>query len=514
MRRLSLAFLLTLAGAASATLPRVSVQSPLLPVAGPAAGRLPSAPTAASFSAQALAASPIAFLPSALPAPALVERAIPSHSVPRHQGVEAAAAPRVAEALLDHAGLGAGLTEGSLEDSSRALERNFLASAAMDSGIAEGGPLRPAVEGGFAHLDLVRRLLSRLDLSDDGDPARAAALKRAVRSVLQTPTGRGMAEQFIAEGAKGTVRFEAFEGSRLYDANGRRIFYAPRAFTDWKGDHVSVRMNLDYLGADAQFQEQDLPPTLAHELFGHGLWYWRAAAENALQAFHHHELNETNARLVGWLVDFEMDRAFEENGAWNYLQDPAQFLRNLKLRLPYYALTFSNKELAKPLEALESRLISARAKRARLESELANHRSWNAVIDHFARKHGVDESRFTQLRQVMADTEQNYRDELSTMDDIISDVDGTIARMKAETDRQSERYLQRTASHPLFTRLEAAAKENARRLAEMVAKASMAAAPAPAAPAHESPKSDQLTFDDLMRIYREDRQRHPEHWQG
>lgn len=498
MRRLASLLLLTLAGAASAALPRVSLQAPLLPVTGPAAALLPNAVSAAPLSVLPLCAAPIALTASALP----------------HRGVEPAAAPKVAETLLENASLGAQMAEGSLEDSAPALERNFMNAAAMGTGVSGGGPVSPGPAVVFTHQDLEQRLLSRLSLDDAGEASRAAALKRAVRSILRTPTGRGMAEQFIAEGAKGAVRFEAFEGSRLYDTDGRRIFHAPRAFTEWKGDHVSVRMNLDYLGTDAQFQEQDLPPTLAHELFGHGLWYWRAAAENALQVFHHHELNETNARLVGWLVDFEMDRRFEEDGAWSYLQDPARFLRNLKLRLPYYALTFSNEELARPLETLEARLVSARAERDRLDTELSNHRSWNAVIDHFVRKHGIAEQRFARLRRDMADTDQKYQDDLANMDAILSDVDGTIRRMKDEPDRQSERYLKWASSHPLFSRLEAAARENARRLTEMVTKASMASAGAPARDSYEAPQSDQLTFGDLLRLYREDRERHPDRWRG
>lgn len=493
MRRLPSLLLLALAGAASAALPRVSPQAPLLPVTSPAAS-IPPALTASAL----LPAGPIT---APIAAPIAAPVAAPS----------ALAARPVAETLLENAGLGAKMAEGSLEASAPALERNFMNAAAMDSGVSEGAAVFQAPAGSFEHQDLEERLLSRLSLEDQGDAARAAALKRAVRGVLGTPTGRDMAEQFIAEGAKGAVRFEAFEGSRLYEVDGRRVFYAPRAFTDWMGDHVDVRMNLDYLGADARLQEQDLPPTLAHELFGHGLWYWRAAAENAFQAFHYHELNETNARLVGWLVDFEMDRRFEENGAWSYLRDPAQFLRNLKLRLPYYALTFSNEELARPLEALEARLVAARAKRGRLEGELANHRSWNGVIDHFAGKHGIPERRFARLRQTMADADQNYRDEIANMDAIISDVDGAIGRMKAEPDRESERYLQWAASHPLFARLEAAARESARRLIELVSKAPSAA---PSAETPEAPKSDQLTFDDLVRLYQEDRQRHPDHWEA
>ena len=206
-----------------------------------------------------------------------------------------------------------------------------------------------------------------------------------------------------------------------------------------------------------------------------------------------------------------MDRRCEANAAWNYLQDPTKFLRNLKLRLPYYALTFSNEELTRPLETLEERLLAARAKRRNLEIELANHRSWNAVIDHFERRHGLPERRFTQLRRTMADTEQIDRDQLANMGAIISDLDGAVARMKVEADRRSERYLQRAASHPLFVRLEAQARENSRRLIKLVSRAAPAA---PSAEDSQAEKSDQFTFEDLMRLYREDLELRPDHWEG
>lgn len=395
------------------------------------------------------------------------------------------------------------------------LTLSGAASAALPR-VALQAPLMPptgpaAAVLPVAGLQSVTALLERLTLEPGGAPEHGAALALAVQRMLETPTGISLAEQFIAEGAVGAVRFEAFDGSRIYDAGGRKLFYAPRAFAEWKNGRVEVRLNQDYLGTDARFQEQDLPPTLAHELFGHGLWYARAARENALLAFHHHELNETNARLVGWLVDYEMDRRFEGNDAWNYLQDPAQFLRNLKLNMPYYALTFSNEELARPIETLEERLLAARAKRRDLEVELANHRSWNAVIDHFVRRHGLPERRFAQLRRTMADTDQIYRDQLTNMDAILSDLDGAVARMKTEADRRSQRYLQRAASHPLFIRLEAQARENSRRLMKL---ASQAADAAPSAEASQAAKSDQFTFEDLMRLYREDLERRPGHWEG
>jgi hypothetical protein len=332
--------------------------------------------------------------------------------------------------------------------------------------------------------------------------------------MLKSPSARALAERFLADGATAVVRFEPFDGSRIYEANGRNIFYAPRAFTEFADGRVTVRLNLDYLGTDAEFQTQDLPPTLAHELLGHGLWYSRAAREGAFQAFHHHELNETNARLVGWLADFELDGRFEENGAWSYLQDPAGFLNHLKLRLPYYALTFSNEELGRPLEALEARSAAAKAKRARLESELANHLSWNPVIDHFVKHHGIPEARLRALRGYMADTAQSYKDELAVMDSLIAEVDATVGRMKAEPDASSERYLKWAATHPMFADLARETAENGARLLELVRRT-------PARPGDETAEAarsradhwrGQITFEEMADMYRKDRERNPGHW--
>jgi hypothetical protein len=334
--------------------------------------------------------------------------------------------------------------------------------------------------------------------------------------MLTTPTARALAERFIEDGVPAVVRFEAFEGSKIFDVNGRKTFYAPRAFTEWKGDHVEVRMNLDYLGTDPEFQEQDLPSTLAHELLGHGLWYSRAVRENALQAFHHHDLNETNARLVGWLVDFELDQRFEEGGAWSYLQSPDAFLSHLKLRLPYYALTWSTAELARPRETLEERSLAAKAKREQLRTQLANHSSWNGVIDHFVSHHAVAETRLRALRAYMADTAQSYKDEIGVMDALIAEVDATVGRMNAEPDRASEKYLQWAATHPLFTDLRKETDENTRRLLEAVSRtpAKLGDESAAAVKAREDHWRGQITFEELVEMYRKDREQNPKHWQS
>ena len=346
-----------------------------------------------------------------------------------------------------------------------------------------------------------------------GHTTQADALKAARTRMLQSPTARGLVERFLEGNSRATIRFEEFPGSRIYETDGRKLFHAPRAFTEWRQDDGSilVRLNRDYLGTDEAFQTQDLPPTIAHELLGHGMWYERSGAENAYQAFHHHELNETNARLVGWLVDFELDGRFEENGAWSYLQDPAGFLSYLKLRLPYYALTFSNAELADPVGTLERRLEAARAKRAQLEQERANNRTWLPVLDHFVRSHGLAEARTRALRAHLEGTDQSYADELANVDALIAEVAGSLSRMKTEADHQSERYLKWAAQQPLFDALERETRERTERLLEMVRRNPPPADPELARKAEEHWRG-QVTFDELVRMVEDDKRRNPAHW--
>jgi len=361
---------------------------------------------------------------------------------------------------------------------------------------------------------MLARLLQRVRLEDGGVPGRHATMTRAVARMLQAPTGRALAERFIVEDTPAVIRFEAFEGSRIYTANGRKIFHAPRALTGWQEDHIDVRLNLDYLGTDDEFQEQDLPPTLAHELLGHGLWSARAARESALLAILHHELNEENARLVGWRVDFELDGRFEEIGAWAYLADPSGFLRYLKLRHVLYALTWSTAELGRPRETLEERSQAAQAKRDALRTRLANHLSWNAVIDHFVLLHGVVETRMCGLRNYMADAADSYHGEIAVLDTLIAEVDAAVERMIAEPDGCSERYLRQVATYPLIADLQREVDHNARRLREQV-RGTLATPDLRndgSVQMDEDSGPDQITFAQLLEMYRQDREEHPEHW--
>ncbi len=550
MRRRLLAALLALAGTAQAALPRVEVDVPLT---APTYSGAPSAAVGGALSPFALSSPAPLLQLSALPAtaltaqplalPAAVAPAAPAalhaaalHDLPIPATMPGAAAdgpvrrPASIDALRAHGAeaqeMSSRLGNMSAEDAAPALSRNFAAAANFDPELGgtagAGGALTPG--GGehgartpkllpAPHHELLTRLLERVALDDGGDPAKRAALTQALSRMLQSETARGLAERFIAQGAKAVIRFEEFPGSRVYEADGRKFFHAARAFTEWREQDgtVVVRLNRDYLGTDETFLTRDLPPTIAHELLGHGLWYHSAVAQNVFQAFHHHELNETNARLVGWLVDYELDHRFEENGAWSFLQDPAGFLAYLKLRLPYYAMTFSNAELADPILAMETRIEQARAKRPIIELERANNRTWLPVIDHFIKDHGIPESKFRALRDHLESADKNYADDLEVNAALIAEVEANLGRVIAEPTRESERYLQWAATHPLFAALESETAAQTARLLQLVREN-------PPPRDHESERKakehwdGQITFDDLSRMVKEDRRTHPHHW--
>jgi hypothetical protein len=274
---------------------------------------------------------------------------------------------------------------------------------------------------------LYDRLLSRVTLDDRGNPAEKAALETVVRAMLKSPTARKYAEQLVEEGVDAVVRFAEVEGSKVYEFDGRKIFYAPRAFTDWKDGKIEVRLNRDYLDSDPDYFREDAPPTLAHELLGHGLWYGRMAKSGLQELFHIHENNETNAKLVGWLAAWELNKRFHDTFAWDYLADPASYLLNLKIRQPYYSVTYTTEQMDDPVTALKARLDAVTAPRAAYEQALANIASWSPIIDHFTTHHGMPAARFARLREDIEQRRNAYTGELANLAAIENAVSATIA---------------------------------------------------------------------------------------
>lgn len=509
MNRSLLTALLLAASAFNAGAQRISLEVPLSPrpILSPGLSVSPLAqtlPLTLSPWTPALAAPSIvapvkaaASLPS-LPA-AIVFRALAAAKPVIHQS------PKVIDSLREHGAKVSALEGLNGESGAAALEKNFLSAASLGDGFSAtlGGDGTPAVTASQDTRELMSRLLERVRLDDRGRPDEKQALEDAFKRLIGTPTGRLYAEEFIAEGLTAVVHFEDFPDSQLFLVEGRKKFYAAQALTDWRQESgtVEVRLNRHYVDGDPEYLRESLPSIIGHELLGHGLWYGRAAKNNLYLAFHYHELNETLARLVGWAVDFELDQRFEDGGAWSYLQDPGGYLAKMKLTLPYYSVTFSAAEMADPVKILESRLVAASgAQLERAKTNLANQKTWLPVLEKFATgRYGVAPELFGTLRTELNDLVAYYESALINTQAIITELTRMIGAIKAEPNRDSERYLSESSSHLFFKHL----AENTRGLGAGLLEAVQKNPPLPARPAPPR-SSGHITWDELAKMHNDD----------
>lgn len=294
----------------------------------------------------------------------------------------------------------------------------------------------------------MKRLLDHVDFADSGDPHRRQVLGAAIEAMLLSPTARELADRFVEEGGRARLCFAPVVGSRLCDVGGRRIFFGARGFSSRRNGLTEITFNADYLAGDAELRAGDLPFALAHELLGHGLWEARAERAGVIEALRHHDLNEINARLVGWLVDLESDGRLEMSGASHYLADPDGYRAHLKLINSYYALTFSSAEMGRIDEVMESRLAASRADLEDVADRLAN-RAPNPPAQ---------------------DEEDDLRDRDAALREIIEALGGALERCRAEPDRTSVKYFRHAATHPIFAQLEREVERRAGAFRDLVAR--------------------------------------------
>lgn len=364
--------------------------------------------------------------------------------------------------------------------------------------------------------DLVTRILDRLDVENPEDTRRRDLLAFALARMMDSPTAREQAAIFMTEDMKAAVRFASPHGSPAEFGADGILFGSAIGLSGFEEGRLFVTLHDAYLTAEHNRQNSEVPDVLCHELFGHGIWSTRAEREKCSQAVHHHELNEINARLLGWIVEFERTgRVRRGREVQQYLADPTAFAASLKLRLPYYALTFSSAEMAQSEETLAARATQARTKKSELERELSNHRSWNPVIDHFVRHHGVAEADLTALRHYMAKNDDHTQHEIEHVTAVIDEVEATLGRLKVEPDKVSSRYLEWAANCPLVEKLRCETEANDRRLRALIG---AQVSDPEMLPLEHWPFAEpgvwvgQITFDDIVALYRRDREENPHHW--
>ena len=394
-----------------------------------------------------------------------------------------------------------------------AAERGFLASLNQAAfGRAppkpEGSGKGPVSAGPAAAPDdgLLQRLRGQLEFDDHGDPRQAAELDAAVNRLLESPTARTIAEEFIAQGKKVRVSFEPVENSKVIELNGKKIIRASGGSTASDGDKIHVRLNKDYLGTDADFIAAELPSTLGHELLGHGLEHIKARKAGVDDTYGAYHSNEANAGLVGWIVDAERGVPLNDGHMWSYLRDPEEYHRGLKTNMAYYAGTFSTEEMERVVPVLSERLANAKKELARQPQLTAQEKAWLPIIDHFVSVHGIKSASFTSEREAIA----SYIDDTAPsrqarLQEIIAYVQSHMDWYKTKDGAKDIARMKADAKKPFFAEVERAADARRTHLKTLTDGR-------PQAESFTPPPPGQIERAELQEMYQKDKKEHPEHW--
>lgn len=383
-----------------------------------------------------------------------------------------------------------------------AAQRRAGAAATPSGGMA-GLSLHAA--GAEAAPQLLQAVLSRVKFADDADPRAAAALDRAMRDVLRTPTGQEAAEDFVALNASAEVRFEKLDGT-LITINGRKMLSGVHGESRSPDGRAVVVLNRLSLDADQELTSREMAATLAHELFGHALEDQRAVhADFPISALRRYRGDEANGRLIGWLVKTELGAPLSDGGMWSYMQNPERFHSRLALIDPYYAQTFSPAEMADPLPVLRARLEAVRGRRGRLDEDAIDSRKWRIVIKHFVENHGMARSRFSSMSEDIDNFLERERAGLRTAsDEVETAIQERIAHLGTPQGREQLRQLSAASRSAHLDSIE-------KRLARYRTRLGMETRgrkPEALVP----PPPDQIDYEGLEKLYQDDLRDNPRHW--
>ncbi|MDE2512044.1 MAG: hypothetical protein KGL74_13050, partial [Elusimicrobia bacterium] len=363
---------------------------------------------------------------------------------------------------------------------------------------------------------LSARLRARLILDDHGDPVQAEALDMAVRLMLQSPTARELAGEFLALNRRVRVSFEKLDGS-LVDGDDKHKFVTGIGGLTSHSEGDWVQINAGYLQTDSRYQFRQIPGTLAHELLGHALNGARAENAGVTAAMNRWRGDEDTAGVTGWLVQAEVDgRVPDDAYCWSYLADPEAYHRALDLVTPYYAQSLSPEEADRVDQVYAERLARVAARIAELQAELNDPTDWGAVIDHFQQVHGVEEWRVRGLRDDLRHPKTaEWRVALGRLLDIRAELTADLDGLKDPVKRADAAATAKLMRDPFFA-------DSAKRLAVLSDRLRALAAKAPSAPAAAEDLvpgphvtvTTSLSWDDLRALYRDDRRDHPEHWRA
>ena len=361
---------------------------------------------------------------------------------------------------------------------------------------------QPAAAGASA--GLAERLLQQVDLA--GDPAQKTALRDAVNMMLATPTGRQLAEEFVATGAQARVSFTAYPNTQVLEVNGKKTLYGIYGTTGTSQEVINVSLNQDFLKTDRAFYQHHLAPVLAHELLGHGLEAVKAKKAGVWQTYNtYYRENETNARLVGWSVEAELGGKIHTADMFSYLRDPEAYHKSLQITLPYYSTVMSPAEGRDAAGTLAARLQRTKEELGKIPGYIASWESWLPIAEHFIAAHKLARDSFRSLLEQIDNMSKKYLpSRIEVLKGIVAHLESSLTRFQGQGGAAASRGLKTDFSKGFFAGEEARVKSNREHLEVLLKGRSYE----PFSP----PPSGQVSLEKLREMYTQDKKDHPEHW--
>lgn len=375
------------------------------------------------------------------------------------------------------------------------VDSETVEGAALFDGAARRaqGPVatKPAVPG---KTELLKELKDRVTIGEDETPAERAALNAILSRMIDSPSARELAEQFVAEDARATLAFEEIPGTEIYTINGQKTFWTSGGHAHTSYDVPEVNLNSAYMAA----QKKYAPGTLAHELLGHSLAKYRASRAGAAAAQDYSRTEEANAGLIGWVVDTELGNKLDDGWAWKYLADPEDYYTGLKTCLPYYAATLSREEMNDPLSAYRQRIEDTDKALNDLEAKKSRYETWKKRIEHFIGAHNMNPDSFKTLKEKISANLGTIPNTETNLKDIKAYLQKLADYNSTEKGKRLFAVIAAQADNPYFQETENAIAKRSQHLADLMKGKSYETEQVP-------PKAGQLTWDELEALWEKDK---------
>lgn len=349
--------------------------------------------------------------------------------------------------------------------SAQSMELDSADAAALFDGAGRyTGTAAAAGASAEGKAQLLAALKTKVTLDDRGNPAEGAALNSMLSRVLDSPTGRELAVKFLQEDARAVISFDIIPNTQVFEIKGKKTFWTSGGHAHTGENPPQVHLNSAYLEA----KQEEAPGTLAHELFGHVLERKRSERYGVTDVYLYNQNEEANAGLIGWTVSAELGNKMDDNWAWIYMANPADYHARLKTNLAYYSGTLSAEEMKDPLPAYRDRLEQADALLLRLPVRKANDELWLRIIDHLVEIHKMIMDTFRSLKEELQAAIKSVPGNEERLNNIKKYLNELISKCAAEAGEPWLAGLERESENAYFKEMEKVLEERKKVLAGLM----------------------------------------------